>query len=674
MVALCAAAAAPCSFDMTPAFSFRVRPDDPIAKYVGGRIGIIRPEYARSHLVVAYRWLSGNPPTAAEREGFTALLQHRLKETTEADQGKAWEQLRAEFRGVQPGSEPDTWRSAGNYTAFTNCTSEAFANAMAVLRDRAARFGAKSAAVASWLDAQETVFANCGDGEAIPKDADASLPAIIRADRAYQIAAAKFYAMRYDDARADFLAIANDKASPWRQTARIVAARALLRKATVPAENGFAREPLEQGERELRAILADASLAPLHAAARKLAHFAAFRLRPEERLKELAESLMRGSSDARGDLDEYTLLLDTQDGGDDDLTKWIRAFQSGKDATAQWKATKKLHWLAAAIAADSPSDVNALLEASSRIGPDSVAYPLIAHHRARLLLGAKKADAARAELDRALALDESKLPTSGRNLLLTQRRGLARSLADYLRDAQMMPVGLESEQTLETYEHPLLPPDAGAVMNESMPLEMLATIATSNDPHPTIVIAAWTRAILLGRTDVAARLAPLILQRQPNLQERYDAWRNAPASQRRFAAADLIVHFAGHDPNVQWGDAQVSLANEPGGGWWCFPLHSEPHAVPPFLDQEPAASEQLALRELGAGATWILRAFLDLANAQPQDPRVAEGLSLAVKGTRHSCGDRETDALAEKAFNVLHKRYAKTAWAKETKYWYRAGY
>jgi hypothetical protein len=52
LIALCAATAVPCSFDETPAFSFRIRPDDPIEDYVNGRIGIIGREYARSHLVV----------------------------------------------------------------------------------------------------------------------------------------------------------------------------------------------------------------------------------------------------------------------------------------------------------------------------------------------------------------------------------------------------------------------------------------------------------------------------------------------------------------------------------------------------------------------------------------------------------------------------------------------
>jgi hypothetical protein len=698
IIALCAATAVPCSWDDTPAFAFRVRPDDPIESYVNGRIGILGREFARSHLVVAYRWLSGSPPSDVERQGFLDLLQHRLKEVIPENREKGWQQARAEIRGVQAGSGIYTTRNAGNYAYFENCTGDAFLKASEVLRDRALRFGAKSPAVAGWLDAQDAVFANCSEGEVLPKPADDSLPALLKADRAYQIASANFYATRYDDARAQFMTIASDAGSPWRQTARFVAARALLRKATVFAKSEdaasyvFDKEPMEQAEKDLRAILADASMAPFHDAARALLNFAVFRLRPEERLKETATALARGTSttarDARSNLADYTLLLDTLEGEhEDDLTGWIETFQAGGDATAKWRETKKLHWLVAAIASAPVADANELLDASGKIDAASPAYPMIAYHRARLLLAANKSDAARSEIDRALALGEDRLPPSSRNLLIEQRRGIARTLADYLRDAQVKPVGNDSEQTPDSSLKAVLPPDAADVIDEVMPLEMLAEAAQKElqeEIRNPILIAAWTRAILLDRDDVAKKLAPLVIALDPNLEKPFAAWLKASGSQRRFAAADLIVHFGGLQPNVQWyggrpaNDHDLASVNHGGGNWWCIRKSEVDRVTPPFLADptlvSTAADERLALLELGAGATWMLRAFIDLAEAQPKDPRVAEGLSLAVKGTRWSCGDGETDRLAEEAFNILHKRYAATTWAKETPYWYRSGF
>ena len=79
----CAAIATPCSFDMTPALALNIRPDFPIEDYVDGRLGVIQPTYARSHLTIAWRYMSGKPPSAAERAGFRNLLWDRLREYPE---------------------------------------------------------------------------------------------------------------------------------------------------------------------------------------------------------------------------------------------------------------------------------------------------------------------------------------------------------------------------------------------------------------------------------------------------------------------------------------------------------------------------------------------------------------------------------------------------------------
>ena len=81
------------------------------------------------------------------------------------------------------------------YESFLNCQQDAFVNATNLLNERVKLFGANSPQVQSWLTAQDTVFANCGEGRHIPKDAasEASdLPPLLRADHAYQIAAANF--------------------------------------------------------------------------------------------------------------------------------------------------------------------------------------------------------------------------------------------------------------------------------------------------------------------------------------------------------------------------------------------------------------------------------------------------------------------------------------------------
>src|SRR5262249_30189558 len=152
------------------------------------------------------------------------------------------------------------------------------------LRDRARQFGAESATVISWAQAQDQVFANCSGGENVPAPAPADAPPLARADRAYQVAAADFYAMKFDEAARQFDAIAKDGASPWRQTAPLLVARSLIRKATLQENNDAAI--LAQAEAQLKRALEDPNLTATHDSARRLVDFIRFRLDPEKRARE----------------------------------------------------------------------------------------------------------------------------------------------------------------------------------------------------------------------------------------------------------------------------------------------------------------------------------------------------------------------------------------------------
>jgi hypothetical protein len=633
---LVASVATPCSFDTTPRLHYEVRPDYPIDAYVDGKLGIVQPTYARSHLVVAYRYLSGNPPSAAERQGLGDLLRHRLKEDGGAvDPAEQWERQRTNLRGQQYKWPPDRDRPGHDaYDYFTNCGDDAFATASTTLASRMKTFGAANPAVLRWLDAQETVFANCAGTEPrIPAD-DPSLPVVLRADRRYQIAAANFYAMNYSEARKQFLAIARDQDSPWRQVARLIAVRALIRAENLGGEIDD-ENPLLTADKELRTILADASMKPLHGAAWDLLSVTTFRRDPEQRLREAVQGLTGGEKDSAHrvatHLADYTLLLDTDIKSSDDLTDWITTFQAGNAAHAieRWKATKKGHWLVAALTHVKTADP-ALLEASA-----SSTEPSVVYHRTRLLLAADRDDEARAELDRALARD---LPMSARNQLLAQRRAVARTLADFLRDVPAKPVGTGEEVYDPAKATPVLPPDAAEVLNHRMPLASLEVAAKAESLPEAIRTplqrAVTTRAVLLGK---------------PAFDEAY-----------------LFAQNTELDPYVAPLDGES-------GNWWCAGGSQGEAAVPVFLESASAIAEaeNAKLTRLGSGASWILRTVLARAKSHPEDERVPEALSLAILGTRRACGDEDTAKLAEQAFGVLHRRYGKTQWAKDTPYWYK---
>jgi hypothetical protein len=165
-----------------------------------------------------------------------------------------------------------------------------------------------------------------------------------------------------------------------------------------------------------------------------------------------------------------------------------------------------------------------------------------------------------------------------------------------------------------------------------------------------------TRAILLGRADVARTLAP------PGAKVRWDdpAWR-VDAALALLLADPESRPYAALDP-------PFAIA------WWCAPPEPlEEGRDPAFLSpaERAAADDEVArLESVPPAATWFTREALAFARAEPDDPRSPEFLSRAVRATREGCGDGETRALSKAAFDLLHRRYPKTSWARQTKYWF----
>ena len=329
-------------------FVVRTRPDGAYAEYVKGRIGVPQPGYRVRHLVVAYDWLNGHGLSATEQGQAIAvdqMLGPAADDSTQektADTGRdAWVAAR-QASGVPGGpqaiaakpDQPWTARSAvqsvetdrlvpgEEYQSFPNCLDDAFVTAAATLTSRKAGHASDPASVAEWVHGQDAVFANCGDApSAMPADVPTNAPAWLLQDRAYQKAAAKFYGMDFDGAIALLRSIAADAGSPWRGTARLVMARAMIRRATlgqiteIPADavaprNAPYSEKRAEAQRSynstlqserparlaeardaLRGIVADPAMQRFHASAAGLLDYVMLRLDPATQGQTLAARL-----------------------------------------------------------------------------------------------------------------------------------------------------------------------------------------------------------------------------------------------------------------------------------------------------------------------------------------------------------------------------------------------
>jgi hypothetical protein len=119
--------------------------------------------------------------------------------------------------------------------------------------------------------------------------------ALLRADRAYQIAAANFYSLRLPEALVQFDSISKDTSSPWQQIAAYMAVRTMLRQAWVDLKAGTKEEydpaTLRQVEPRLSAIISNSKFRTLRKDARRLEALVKFHLYPEQRQHELAHTL-----------------------------------------------------------------------------------------------------------------------------------------------------------------------------------------------------------------------------------------------------------------------------------------------------------------------------------------------------------------------------------------------
>jgi hypothetical protein len=81
--------------------------------------------------------------------------------------------------------------------------------------------------------------------------------------------------------------------------------------------------------------------------------------------------------------------------------------------------------------------------------------------------------------------------------------------------------------------------------------------------------------------------------------------------------------------------------------------------------------EWAALAERAAVATNFLCAeTLAWAKPHPGDPRLPEALYLAVRATRYGPADKSTRDYSRQSFELLHRRFPNSEWARKTKYWY----
>jgi len=528
------------------------------------------------------------------------------------------------------------------------------------------------------------VFQSCSEGAHIPADLPAGSDPLLAADRRYQIAAAEFYAKKFDDAQRDFQALG----LPY------LVARTLIRKATIGGDSSA----MAAAEKELQAILKDPARKQWHDRTRGLLEFVHARLDPEARMVEVGEELVKPAPGAKfaRNMTDFTALWDKLDHGPaerNELADWITAYQDegdAKHAVDRWRTTRNAAWLVAALRRTSAKDAEAgeLVAAARQLPPENPAYLTAAYLALNLQISGAPDDATREWLDRMLATKQSDDTHNG---FQAQRLALARNWEEFLRYSPTKPVAVETDEVDESLNASQVAAglqfDSGSaeLLNRYMPLPRWVD-ASQNPLLPKnlqtqVAQAGWVRAVVVDQPEDARKLATRLGELRPELAQGLRAYlgETDPAA-AKFAAVFLMLRYPGFDIRLRPGyprDTKIDIIDDFRDNWWNRPPSADekkPAPPPPFLSAEERAAGEKEAKDLATAApvapNYLSGLAIDWARKHPDDARVPEALHLAVRATRFGITDKETTTFSKAAFQLLHSRYPNSKWTGLTKYWY----
>lgn len=208
-------------------------PDLPLESFARGNLGILQRSYAKSYLIVSYRYLAGKPLNDTETKSIMRLWKNRLMRLNGEgiyywNQSDNFLALREKVLG--PGDKTSKKDNAPAFYSNENLTGSSLAFAIQNLKDILKRTTPEGSKVGTsnearqWLKNQEVVFKTAAGesaGNLVAPPASAS--AYAKNDFLYQKAALAFYQKKYDEAGKLFASLvsSDDKAAAENKYSRI---------------------------------------------------------------------------------------------------------------------------------------------------------------------------------------------------------------------------------------------------------------------------------------------------------------------------------------------------------------------------------------------------------------------------------------------------------------------
>lgn len=692
-------------------------PDRSLEQLAGGQLGVIAPDFDHFHLFIAYRRLAGKALKPQDIDRLR-VFDPCWQDGSNGFHGKDWSsslvmaaaQREWEAARTQPGLPAikpvkPSGSSVMGYmeSAVPNCNPDAFRTAAQTLRSRIAAHGT-TGWLHDWVEAQDRVMRLCFDAQGeMPQPSSAAAPDWLRADRAYQIAAAHFYAGHYEQSARHFSEIAADSASPWRSWGLYLAARSRLREASTASKGTDRQDLLRQARQLLEGALTTVDDPGVQANVARMLQRVRLQTEPEKVMPEIDARLSADVLDSSvgqdvRDFDPESARSSIFDARAPQFGAWVHAMRSGaipEDADfASASPLALLAWLTSAKP-DTPR-LAELLQRAATVQNSSPAYQTVQIHRIRLLPDRMQAlQIAR----RMLALPAQDLNIQDRNRIKALALPMAQTATELANLAYRQPIAHPKVQQLATQVSiPVVDNQGAAVLNQALSVDRLFELHSSTaTPVPLrreLLSVVWVRALVLGRWDLLHKLQPAMqkaLPRATALLQDIDEAQDLRARRAR-ASLFLVLHPGivgtlsteiGYNnpselalPNMhrrllQEGSRENWWCGLPGGYWIDTPV-PVPSPLPAFVNTNEARrwkSEYDKLRATPNGTEYLAPTVLEWARANPRDPHLPDALRMIVRSARGGCVTPSAAGMGREAFRHLHRYFPKSEAAKQTRSW-----
>lgn len=650
--------------------------DAALASFAAGSVGLFSPNWRTSYLIASYRWLHGVAIGADEQASLKKLWSPQRQ--VHRGSARQWSEARNQAAG-DVSAVPSSHREGKAYSYYLNCADNAFETAEKTLAKRVRLYATSPGHYLEWLRGQDTVFTNCGGGQHLPNKLGLDAPLLLRKDRDYQIAAALFYSGSYSESRSAFDAIAADRVSPWQGLGAYLSVRSIVREASLGG--GDAPTLHRDALARLARVLANTDLTAIHPASRDLLDLVRYRIDPVAQLDRLGEAVERGQTDGRLAL----MTMDIRQGLNDlergmspvqskaPLIEWLRAVREGgltgyRRARAGFATHGSAPWLVAALSLASPQSpgLAILFAAADTVDTGSPGFLSVKFHHARLLAATGKTAKARSLLAGA---STQPMPVATRNAYAALQLATATTWRQWSASALRHEDGVS-----------VLHADARRDIRERFSLAMLLRAgqmsAASEPVRREILMAGFVRAIVQGNRTMARRMVKALTPLSPSLAEEIQSFLKAKPAHQLGVGALLVLRNDGAFGEPSYRDSLEDHAQSCAPALFCNtsdPSFTSIVEIPTL--RSTIGNSALYLAQQGTRLDGLGTRIESFAAASPRHSLVPEALHRLVGATRrasmHGTSTKRTGELSRGSFQRLQHTYQGTAWAQNTRYWYR---